>query len=143
MQIPEQARSAMQVNTTDGSLPLGDLATGLRTLIDTISEIEAVEKDLKAKRDDIKETILRRMVAAGAEKITAGGMSLTVGDKTYCRIDGERWEEIVREMSGSEIAHCLYRQISASKLAEEVLHGKRLPEGITLETVPTLNTRRV
>ena len=125
-----------------GSSSLSDLAERKRALLDHKDELNAVLSDVNKELGRIDGELLARMQADGLDKLTAAGISLSIGEVWNVTIPDDKWEDFRREMVEAGHGYVMHRQVSSSKFMELLDSGFTPPEYVKTEAFKRLNHRR-
>jgi hypothetical protein len=131
--VPEQA-------ATD--LSLGELVEAYRVMLAERDALNAVEKQVNQAIDTLQTVLRAKIDEAGLDKVSGNGISVWLDEQAIVKIDPDKWEDIVDSLAESGKSYLIQKRITASKLQDLIDAGEVLPEGLTLDSLPTLKHRR-
>jgi hypothetical protein len=123
----------------------GEIMRMMRPLIDEKDELDSKTRAINNSLELMKNALKSKADELGIDKFSDSevGLSITIAEKSVVNWNRERFEEICKELVEGGYAHCLYRQFSTGKLEEVIRKGGRLPEGMEIDTIRVVNTRRI
>lgn len=124
-----------------GNMNIGELCDAYRSILGELDECRAQEKQLNSRKSELQSEVLRRCDAESIDKLAGDGITLTVREKPFVKIEGD-WDQIVKALAESGHSYLIQRRVSAGKLQEEMDSGLRLPDGVSIETVREVGHRR-
>lgn len=122
---------------------ISDLATILRAAIDRKEELNQLVKEQSQIIDECEFAICKMMDEQGIEKTTASGMSLSRVSKPRATYVPDKWESVMKWCVENGHEYLIQRRLTDKKVEGLIVAGVELPEGLGLEYVDELSTRRV
>jgi len=123
---------------------LSDTAIELRAVLDELDDVNAKKSELGARKDELLFTLQTGMEETGSDslKFEAAGISVTKKEVLKAAYDPEHWEGIFKWANDSGRSDCIHRRLSDAKIVEYMESGGALPEGLRLEPLTKMGTRR-
>ncbi len=127
-------------------MTLTDKIAALREGLDEMDRINSEKSARQKKNDELEADILKDMADQGmvndGDKMTACGLTVTRQDKQRAAYDPDKWADVVRWAVATGNDHIIQRRLTDKKVVDLVENGIALPEGLRIDIVTELSTRR-
>lgn len=126
---------------------IADLLADKRRVRDELDTVNQKLATLREADTALDRQIMDAMTEAGlteaGAKVSGSGMTVTRTNKWRAIYKPEKWADFFKWCAVNNYDYLIHRRMSDAKIMELVDAGVALPDGVTVESFPELNCRRV
>lgn len=112
----------------------------LKAAIDEGDRINALKSENHAVREALEREILEQL--KDDDKMSHAGLTVYRKEKPRATYQPEKWDAIAAWAMETGNMHIIQRRLTDSRVEDLVQNGVPLPDGLAIEYVPELGTRR-
>ncbi len=120
----------------------GELLDKLANVIENKNQLTARVKVANEAKGMLERLLLQRAEEAGVQSFSTPTLSVTIKDKVVAKYSPPMFDDILAWAVKTNNQQIIQRRFSNAKVESLAVDGVPLPDGLTLEVLPTVSSRR-